>query len=99
MAPISVFVIKNAYGLEPFYYTGVTVNQTITSPIRFTNIHKKGITISEAYSTEEFLSLEWPLDERSPIDQDQIQSEDLSEKLSVGPKETKTMFKAVFETQ
>ena len=68
MAPISVFVIKNAYGLEPFYYTGVTVNQTILSPIRLTNIHEKGITISEAYSTEEFLTLEWPSDERSPID-------------------------------
>lgn len=60
MAPISVFVIKNAYGLEPFYYTGVNLHQKITTPIKITNANSEPIEISEAYSTEEFLSLYWP---------------------------------------
>ena len=97
MLPVSVYVQPNMFGLKPHYYSNVNTKEHVRTKIEISNPSEDtSVTLLEAYSTEEFVSLHWPNDRET--NSEETFSKDYSRFLTVGPREKRTVLTAHFQT-
>lgn len=96
MLPVSIYVTPNMFELAPRYYTNVNTNEVVKTKVEIKNPSDTAITLTEAYSTEEFVSLHWPNDKET--NSEETYSKDYSRFLTIPPGETRTVLIAHFQT-
>lgn len=98
MLPVSIYVTPNMFGLTPVYYADVNIRETLKTRIELYNPTDEDIILSEAYSTEDFVTLTWP--NGKELSSPDTYSKDYSTSyLTIPPKQSRIVLLAQFYTE